>query len=99
MLMSAPKVFSASLRDARWAGFGAPKRDSPGTKVVGKEPKRHRQKSMQSVTFARGVAQLGRALGSGPRGSQVQILSPRCSREPLHGKGFSLERVTGRYSP
>ncbi len=25
----------------------------------------------------RGVAQLGRALGSGPRGSQVQILSPR----------------------
>ena len=25
----------------------------------------------------RGVAQLGRALGSGPRGSQVQVLSPR----------------------
>src|ERR1700693_6062277 len=53
----------------------------------------------------RGVAQLGRALGSGPRGPQVQILSPRFFRSRTLPRGvtrlstrlFRARLSSGRY--
>src|SRR5690348_2276279 len=64
---------------ARYGRFVAPATYSPPQSARQGGHMRAAESSPVSQFFLldRGVAQLGRALGSGPRGSQVQILSPR----------------------